>query len=193
MTYLLFLYFYMNISFWGYIIYILIKYGILPSVSDSYYALPLKGTYSRPKIIKENGSYSFEKMVLIPNRDLFRLFTLSFSLPAMIIGLNLSTGSDFQFLMFLAGSGIAFVGAAPDFKSLKTEEIVHVVAALTGVICNTLFLFIVFTQYWYIPALFVVTGLPIYFMKKKIKNTTYWVELMSFATFSITIGIVLFG
>lgn len=191
MNHLFIIYLIMNFSFWCYIIYILIKYGILPSVSDSYYVLPKKPTYIPFKIKKINGTWEVQMFKYVPSKDLFRIFTICFSIPALIVGLSLSIGSNYQFLMFLASAGIAFVGASPEFKSHKLEQFVHVGAALTGVICNTAFLLIVFAQYWYIPSVFILITIP--FLMSKMKNKTYWIELLSFTTFSITIGLILFN
>ena len=102
----------MNVAFWAYVIPMCIKYGIPPSISDSYYKL---------------------------RRNLQGLFTLSMwgvAIPAIILGVEQSG------LAFLAGVGIAFVGASPAFKSKdgkhSMEGTIHQIGALIGLIGSQL-------------------------------------------------------
>ena len=96
--------------FTAYIGFILIKYGIQQSVSNSWYKLP------------ENL------------RWLFTIALWGFAIPAIVLGVEHSG------LAFLAGSGICFVGAAPAFKDKGMEAIVHISGALAGVIGGILFM-----------------------------------------------------
>ena len=102
----------MNVAFWAYVIPMCIKYGIPTSISDSYYKL---------------------------RRNLQGLFTLSMwgvAIPAIILGVEQSG------LAFLAGVGIAFVGASPAFKSKdgkhSMEGTIHRIGALIGLIGSQL-------------------------------------------------------
>jgi len=76
----------MMTTFLSYVLFIWIKYGIQPSISDSYYVLPNK------------------------LKPLFTLFCWGFALPAIILGVEITP------FMFFAGVGICFVGAAAQFK-----------------------------------------------------------------------------
>jgi len=88
-----------------YVITIWIKYGILPTISDSYYILP-------------------------DNRKiLFTLTLWAFSLPVIIVG---ATTSGIN-IMFFAGASICFVGASPLFKE-HFEGRVHYVSAIIGIV-----------------------------------------------------------
>ena len=98
--------------FTAYIGFILIKYGIQHSVSNSWYKLP-------------------EKL-----RWLFTIALWGFAFPAIILGVEHSG------FAFLAGAGIMFVGAAPAFKLHKMEETVHVAGALAGVIGGLIFMIV---------------------------------------------------
>ena len=73
-------------AFTAYILFVVKKYGIQESVSNSYYKLPEK------------------------QRWLFTIALWSFAFPAIVLGVEHSG------FAFLAGSGIMFVGAAPAFK-----------------------------------------------------------------------------
>jgi len=86
--------------FVGYVGFVVAKYGILPSISDSYYHLPKK--------------YNF----------VFTLALWGFAFPAMIIGTPV-TG-----LMFGACAGIMFVGAAAAFHQKVTKTVHIVGASL---------------------------------------------------------------
>lgn len=98
--------------FVGYVAFIWIKYGIQPSISESYYKLP-------------------------PSRSwLFTLFCWGFSIPALIIGVTL-TG---HYLMFFAAAGICFVGGAAEFKQSMTKT-VHLVGAYSAILFSQLSIF----------------------------------------------------
>jgi hypothetical protein len=148
--------------FVGYVSWIWARYGVLPSISDSYYHLPKN------------------------LQPIFTLFCWGFSLPAIILG---SSG-----LMFFAGAGIAFVGAAAAFKERMTME-VHVAGAMAGVIFSQLAIWL---QYglWPLNLIFLGIGLPLYltrFIKIKGKeicpNRTWWVEILAFLLICIVLGI----
>lgn len=154
--------------FFGYVTYLWAKYGILPSISDSWYELP------------DNKKW------------MFTIFCWGFSVPALILGLSLSNDNPFQFLIFLGASGIMFVGASPDFKKKDgLDHKVHRIGALTGVIANTLFLFFVFPQLWVVPTMFTILT-TILFIKKQSVKEIWWIEVLSFLTYSTVIGIQLY-
>lgn len=150
--------------FVGYLSFIIGKYGILPSISESYYRLP--------------KSINF----------LFTLFCWGFALPAVIIGVDLTD----NFLMFLAGSGIMFVGAAAAFKETLTKN-VHMIGAAVGIICAQLSTAFDFHMY-YVNVIFVVLSLAILLGKYlgKIKNYVWWIEILAFILLCYVLGTQLF-
>lgn len=160
MVYLIVLFFIMLMVYSIYNIVILRKYGILPSVSASYYALPKKWNF------------------------LFTLFTWGFSVPAIIIGVDLTH----NILMFLAGAGIAFVGAAAAYKQELTDK-VHVASAWIGILASQLSIIIDFHM-WYVSAISI--GLAILLNLIKIKNLTYWIEQIAFISITYVLGINLY-
>lgn len=145
--------FIMLICFFGYTGFIAIKYGVQTSVSESYYRL------------QRNLQW------------LFTIATWGYALPAMFIGLEI-TGNG---LVFLAGSGIAFVGAAPSFHKLGMERTVHTVGAIVGITAMLAFLFVVGA--WYYPILFGVLSLIAFFFDKK--NLVWWVETAAFISITL--------
>lgn len=152
--------------FISYVSWIWAKYGVLPSISDSYYHLP------------KNLHF------------LFTFFCWGFAFPAIILG---SSG-----LMFFAGAGICFVGAAAAFKEKMTST-VHVVGAMTGVLLSQLAILL---QYgiWELNIAFLVIAVPFTitrFIKRKdgkeiCPNRTWWIELAAFVSMCIVLGIKLF-
>jgi len=150
------LYFFMVAVFVSYVIYIAINYGVLPSISESYYRLP-------------------------DNRKiLFTLFAWSFAMSALIIGDSV--------LMFLAGSGIIFVGAASAMRRRLTRT-VHLVGAITGI---TLAFFAIIFQYcmWYIAIVIVLCIALAYLIDKR--HILWWIEVIIFIAISIVLGITIF-
>lgn len=97
-----------------YISFIVYKYGVLPSISDSYY------------MMKDN----------IIGGSLFTFFIWSISLPLIVVS---NTP-----LMFFAGAFLAFVGASPAFKDLKMTKRVHTIGAVGGILFGFLSLMIDF-------------------------------------------------
>ena len=146
----------MTILFFGYVIFIWKRYGIQSSVSESYYRLPRNLQW------------------------LFTLATWGYALPAMIIGLDL-TGNG---IVFLAGTGIAFVGASPAFKGIKMEHTVHLIGALVGITAAQLFL--ITEGYWYMTLLFAIFSGLAFIIKYFYNNFIWWVEILAFLSIWIT-------
>ena len=157
MDYLLILFIILVTIFVTYISTIILKYGVLPSVSDSYYHLPKK--------------YNF----------LFTLFCWSFAIPTLIIGVELTD----NFLMFLAGAGICFVGAAAQFKEELTKQ-VHTYSAWVGVISSQLSIIFDFKMY-YVSILFLLPSLLLMILKPK--NYTFWIEIIAFSLICYVLGV----
>lgn len=144
------------LSFISFVGYVWKKYGVLKSISDSYYKL-------------SGGRKAW-----------FTLFIWSVAIPFLIIGETP--------LMFLAGSLLAFVGAAPAFKE-ELEGKVHVVGATGGIIIGFVSMAFEFKDYL-LPAImlgFLLYALPKRLPKKLdkdwingIKNETWWIETTAF-------------
>lgn len=123
-------------------------------------------------------------------QPIFTFFCWGFALPAIIIG---SSG-----LMFFAGAGIAFVGAAAAFKEQMTET-VHIVGAMMSIVLSQLAILI---QYglWPLNIIFLVITITLmilgYIKNKEGKsicpNKTWWIELAASVLICITLGISIF-
>lgn len=149
----------MDLVFFGYVFFILTRYGVLESISSSYYKLPKK--------------YNM----------LFTLFCWGFALPTAIIGFVLSEGSPYQFSIFIACSGIMFVGSAPDYKFGYLDNRVHTISAIIGVLFSQLFIFLVFTSYWYIGL--IACLLILFILLSKMNNKIFWIEIAAYLSTSI--------
>lgn len=165
MDYTYTLYFMMVIDFFLYTTYIWSTYGVQRSISDSYYRLP-------------------EKL-----QPLFMFFCWGFAFPAIIIGLSLVDSP----LMFLAGTGIAFVGAAAEFKKEITKT-VHMIGAYGGVGFSQLSIIIDY-KLWQISAIFfgLALILEILYFFNIIKNKIWWEEYLAFISICILFGLKIFG
>lgn len=149
----------MILVFFSYILFIVTKYGVLESISDSYYSLPC--------------SLKF----------LFTFFCWGFSLPAAIIGFSLSEYSIWQFFMLFAAGGIMFVGASPNFK-MDFEGDIHNISAYIGVVSSQLFIFLVFENLKFILPTFIITSILLFLLK--VKNLIWWIEILAFLFILIT-------
>lgn len=106
----------------GYLVFVVAKFGIPQSISDTYYLLGKKGW-------------------------LFQLALAATAFTAMPMLIERSSDGT-QFLAFLACAGLAFVACAPMFK-LELEGKVHYVSA--AVCCVGLVLWQVFNASWIVP------------------------------------------
>lgn len=106
----------------SYLVFVLFKFGIPRSISDTYYLL---------------GRYGW----------LFQLALAATALTAVPMLIDRSS-EDTRFLAFLACSGLLFVSAAPLFK-LELEGKVHYTSAI--ICCLSLVLWQVFNTSWVVP------------------------------------------
>jgi hypothetical protein len=159
--------------FLAYNIGIVSKFGIPPSLSQSYYLL---------NGVKKNLGFLFTGM----------MFTMAFTLvPAWLeLGEVISSWSTYlNPLAFFTCAAIAFVGAAPAFRANKLEGTVHKVAAIVAAACSMLWCLVVCWKIMYVPlgvaGLIAVVGA----ITKTWKSASvYWLEMMAFgATFATVI------
>lgn len=151
------------IIFSVYTISVVIKYGWLPSISESFYRLPKKWNF------------------------IFTFFCWGFSIPLMIVGLD-QTGNV---LMFLAPAGIAFVGAAAAFKGDKMTHDVHMTGASLGVIFSHLAIWLAYKEYLIGIAAFSLMMILILLTWMKFKvNYFFWIEVIAYV--SIVLCLILY-
>ena len=115
----------------GYLTFVVAKFGIPKSISETYYLLG-------------NMGWLFQ----------VTLFSVAFLVVPTLIDRS-SEGT--RFLAFLACAGLAFVGAAPLFKR-KLDGKVHYISA--AMCCVGLVLWQVFNACWVVPLICFVAILP---------------------------------
>lgn len=135
-----------------YIVIILKIFGVLPSISDSYYALK-EHNLSTP----------------------FTFFCWGTAFPLMIYWIELLP-NDWDFLPFIACGGLLFVGASPAFKDLELERKVHSISAIICAIAAYTWTFLYGSIFLGIN--FILLSIILYFILKR--NKTYWLELIAF-------------
>lgn len=138
--------------FIAYVSFIWIKYGAQSSISQSYYALP------------KNWNF------------LFTFFCWGFAIPAIILGVEV-TG-----LMFFAGAGIAFVGAAAQIKDTFVSQ-VHTIAAVAGIGFSQLAILLGYHM-WEVNIVSIIAAIIIALtVSKKI----WWIEIVAFLSIVFTL------
>lgn len=123
-----------------------------------------------------------ESYYVLPKKwnPLFTFVLWGFAIPAIILG-------DCT-LMFLAGAGIAFVGAAAQMHQEFVRK-VHVTAAIAGITFGHLA--IIFNYHmWYITAGFIIAALPFMIFDKK--HRIWWGEILAFISISIALAFQIF-
>ncbi len=109
---------------------------------------------------------------------IFTLFCWGFAFPAIILG---NTP-----LMFFAGAGIVFVGAAAAFREKMTYQ-VHMVGAFVGVILSQISIAVDFGMWW-VNLAFVIPSMIILLLHKYIFSYYWWIELLAFGTICYVLG-----
>lgn len=159
------------IAFTIYLIYngIALKlFGVPKSLSMTFYLLQEKKKWTR---------------IFFPIMMVGMAFLL---LPAW---LEISVGSPFQFLAFLAAAGIMFVGAAPAFKSSDLENTVHMTSAIAAAIFAILWVILVSKLWWTILLWIATLGLAMWLTKTTKSSYIYWLETVAFmSTFTSIIA-----
>lgn len=135
-----------------YTVIILKTFGVLPSISDSYYALR-------------------KRNLLAP----FTFFCWGTAFPLIIYWIELLP-NDWNFLPFIACGSLMFVGASPAFKDLELERKVHSTSAIICAIAAYTWTFLYGSIFLGIN--FILLSIVLYFILKR--NKTYWLELISF-------------
>jgi hypothetical protein len=136
-----------------YVAFIWKKFGVLQSVSDSWYKL------------KELGGLWYK---------LFTLFCWGLAIPMLFQSDNPSS------LFVYSGAGFAFVGAATMFKLKDTfVPYIHFGGAAVGIILALLGIGL--ERYGWLPL--IVFGIATILIKLlKVKNSTWWIEIVAFVT-----------
>jgi hypothetical protein len=94
--------------------------------------------------------------------------------------LEISEGSNLQFMSFLAAAGILFTGSAPAFKSSDLENTVHMTSAIVAAIFALLWVAFV-GHLWYVILIWFIAIAVVAFLTKTVKSSyIYWLETVAF-------------
>lgn len=162
------------ISFFSYVIYIWIKYGIHTSISASWYSLDRNKKW------------------------LFTAWTWGFAIPLTIAGMHLAVEGGGGALTFFSGAFIAFVGAAPrnwdgakqflsDQLNFKPyEKVIHKIAAYAGVLLIQVAILVEYTRpmAFLIVGIFVVTSALLLWRGK---HAIWYIEILAYVLFVLNI------
>lgn len=107
---------------------------------------------------------------------LFPVMMILIALLLMPSWLEISEGSDLQFLSFLTCGCLMFVGFSPAFDSSDLENNVHMVNAILATIFSLVWVVFV-AKLWYIIIVWLLIILIIALFTKTLKNSyVYWIE-----------------
>lgn len=144
--------------YWFYNMYILKLFGVPHSLSMTYYLFQEK---------KLGKKWYFPLM----------MFTVALLLlPSWI---EISDGSDLQFLAFLSVASICFTGSAPAFFSSKLEYNVHMVSAILSAVFALLWVIFVANSLYIIIIWFLVFSLFALFTRTVKSSYIYWLEMVA--------------
>lgn len=101
-------------------------------------------------------------------KPIFTFYLWFISIGAIILGDTV--------LMFLAGSGIAFVGAAAAFKK-KITHTVHMIGAASGILLSQLSIILDF-QMWEVSFVFILSSIGLLLFD--VRNKIWWLEILAF-------------
>lgn len=123
--------------------------------------------------VQESISASYQ---VIKQKWLFTLVLWGVAIPIMIAGNHV--------LLFLAGAGICFVGASPEYWK-TSEKTVHVLGATLGISLAITWIFLYFSYLVAILYLIFIILFEFKFKNKrilKLKNHLWWTEVIAFIT-----------
>lgn len=145
--------------YWAYNMAALSVFGVPKSLSMTYY------------LFKERKEWQ---------RLLFPIMMLSMAGLLIPVWLEMSEGSNLQFMSFLAGAGIMFTGTVPTFKSSKLEDRIHTISAIVAAVFALLWVFFV-AHLWYIILIWLVIVTLIALLSSSVKTSlVYWLETVAF-------------
>jgi len=121
---------------------------------------------------KSVSAYYYE----LKNKVWFTLALWGFAAPIMVYG-SIMHGSPW---FFIAGAGICFVGAAPDYK-MSMEGDAHYISAVSGIIIGLIAISLIGAWYVSVPTALIIISI------NKIKNHTYWQELLAIYPIVLTL------
>lgn len=134
-------------------------FGVPNSLSETYYLYMNKNNWMK---------------IFFP---IMMMLLVALLMPAWI---EISIGSDLQFLAFLAAGGIMFTGAAPAFRGNKIESRVHSTSAICAAIFALLWVFFVSTV-WYIAFAWLAVIISLAILTKTLNRAKiYWLETVAF-------------
>ena len=107
----------------------------------------------------------------------FTIFCWSVAVPLLIYWIDYSP-TDWNFIPFIAATGLCFVGASPMFMSEEMERKVHVVATI--VCASAAYLWTLMYGNYIIGVSAIILSLVLYLILKK-ENKLYWLEIIAFA------------
>lgn len=153
----------------------LILSAIIIYVVYNFFALGVSGI---PKSLSMTFYLLQEKKKWL--RIWFPIMMVSMAFLLMPAWLEISVGSPFQFLAFLAPAGIMFTGAAPAFKSSELENAVHMTSAIFAAITALLWVGLV-ANLWLVIAIWFAIIAILAIVTKTIKSSyIYWLETVAF-------------
>ena len=148
------------------------QFGVPSSLSNTFYLYNNK---------KRNLGYIFTGMMFAMTLTL---------LPAWLeVGGVISSWSSYlNPLIFFACGAIAFVGAAPAFRSCPMESAVHNISAKAAAVCAITWCLSACWQIMYVPLLTAGLVAVIGLITKSWKRASvYWLEMMAFGATFITV------
>lgn len=112
---------------------------------------------------------------------IFTVFCWSVAIPLLIYWIDYSP-TDWDFIPFIAATGLCFVGASPMFMSEEMERKVHVVATI--VCASAAYLWTLMYGNYIIGIFAIVLSLILYSTLKR-ETKLYWLEIIAFANIFI--------
>lgn len=111
---------------------------------------------------------------------LFPIMMVSLSFLLVPSWLEISEGSDLQFMVFFAVAGILFTGCAPAFNKHDLENKVHTGSAMTAALFALLWVAFV-ANLWHVIVLWFILIMTIAIFTKSLKTSyIYWLETVAF-------------
>lgn len=157
---------------------------IATAIFTAYVAVAIK-LFGIPESLS-NTYYLYQRL----EDSLKRLFPAMMSTMVVLMlpsWLDIAENSNYQFLAFIACSGILFVGFAPAFKDYETEKRVHTISAIIAAVASLAWICLATPFWWFIPLVSVAVIYLAFKTKTLGKCLVFWLEMIAFYSTFIAI------
>ena len=125
-------------------------------------------------------SSKWNETIPIQNMNLWSIITFIAAFCIMPVLLEMSDGSNFQFLGFFTPVYLIAVSLTPKWASDPNEHKYHVIFASLCALCAFLYIILTLHQIWVLVGVLLIIGIVAVLTKTYKTNLVFWLEMIMF-------------